>query len=211
MSRVASGFSASARAAPAPHLRGSETYLWALTLLSEIEARLGDANAAEAHFRQALSLGVRDVYLLAAYSDFLLDLGRFSEVGTLLRGEIRTDPLLLRLSLAEAGLRSSALSSHVADLADRFAKSRFRGDTSHQREEARFTLNLLNNAEEALRLAKANWAVQREPADTRLLLEASLAAASPAAANPALDWLATTQLEDRQIRHLIRRFDELSR
>jgi Tfp pilus assembly protein PilF len=193
------------------HLRGSETYLWALTSLSEIEARLGDANAAEAHFRQALSFGVRDVYLLAAYSDFLLDLGRFSEVGTLLRGEIRTDPLLLRLSLAEAGLRSSALSSHVADLADRFAKSRLRGDTSHQREEARFTLNLLNNAEEALRLAKANWAVQREPADTRLLLEVSLAAASPAAAKPALDWLATTQLEDRQIRHLIRRFDELSR
>jgi hypothetical protein len=153
---------------------------------------------------------VRDVYLLAAYSDFLLDLGRFSEVGTLLRGEIRTDPLL-RLSLAEAGLRSSALSSHVADLADRFAKSRLRGDTSHQREEARFTLNLLNNAEEALRLAKANWAVQREPADTRLLLEVSLAAASPAAAKPALDWLATTQLEDRQIRHLIRRFDELTR
>jgi tetratricopeptide (TPR) repeat protein len=195
----------------APHHRNTEIYLWALTLLAEIEARLGDSSPAEAHFRQALSLGVRDVYLLAAYSDFLLDSRRFSEVETLLRGELRTDPLLLRLSLAEAGLRSSVLSGHVADLADRFAKSRLRGDTSHQREEARFTLNLLNKAEEALRFARANWAVQREPADTRLLLEAALAAGAPAAAKPALDWLGTTQLEDGQIGRLVRRFDEISR
>jgi hypothetical protein len=185
-----------------------EIRLWALTLLAEIEARLDDTVGAEAHFRQALSLGKRDVYLIAAFADFLLDAGRPADVQTLLKGEVRIDPLLLRLALAEQSLDAPTLSRHVADLDERFSMSSLRGDLSHRREEARFTLLLLKKPQEALELAAANWAVQREPADTRLLLEAALAAGIPSAAAPALERLATTRLEDSRIQGLAARLGE---
>ncbi len=177
--------------------------LWALTVLGETDARLGDGEAAERHFREALSLGLRDTYLLGAYADFLLYASRAQEVRSLLRDETRIDPLLLRLALAEQALGASTLEGHITDLRERFAASRQRGDTSHQREEARFALYLLKNPKEALRLAQANWAQQREPWDVRILLEAALAAGAPEAARPALDWLATSRLEDEQVQALV--------
>lgn len=184
--------------------------LWALTVLAEIEARIGDNAAAEQHFRQALALGVRDGYLLGAYADFLLDAGRPQEVLTLLKDELRIDPLLLRFALAEKMIGASAVSSHIADLDERFKMSRLRGDVSHRREEARFALHLSNRASDALQLAEANWTVQREPWDTRLLLETALAAGAPAAARPVLDWLTNSQLEDDQIQKLASRLKQVT-
>jgi Tfp pilus assembly protein PilF len=176
--------------------------LWALTVLAETDARLGDSQAAERHFRQALSLGLRDSYLLGAYADFLLDTDRPSEVRALLQDEARIDPLLLRLALAEQAMGAPTLQSHIADLSERFAANRRRGDTSHQREEARFALSLSKDAQEALRLAQANWVQQREPWDARVLLAAALAAEKPETARPVLDWLATSHLEDGEVRAL---------
>ena len=185
--------------------------LWALTSLAEIEVRMGSAASAERHFREALSLGLRDGYLLGAFADFLLDAGRPQEVVALLQNEARIDPLLLRLALAEQSLGAPALARHVADLGERFSMARQRGDSSHQREEGRFTLHLLHRAADALRLAEANWAVQHEPWDARLLLEAALAAGAPAAARPVLAWLAASQLEDERLRGTASRLAEAAR
>ena len=173
--------------------------LWALTVLGETDARLGDGESAERHFREALTVGAHDSYLLGAYADFLLDAGRPQEVLALLQDEMRVDPLMLRLALAEQSLGAPMLQSHIADLSERFAANRRRGDTSHQREEARFALYLLKDPQEALRLAQANWAQQREPWDVRILLEAALAADAPETARPVLDWLATSHLEDTHV------------
>jgi len=184
--------------------------LWALTVLAEIDARTGDGVAAERHFRQALALGLRDGYLLGAYADFLLDAGRPQEVLTLLQNETRNDLLLLRLALAEQMLGTRALSQHISDLSERFQMNRLRGDTSHQREEARFTLHLLKRVPEALRLAEANWSVQHEPWDVRILLEAAVAGGDPIAARPVLEWLRTSHLEDDHIRRLAARLGEVT-
>lgn len=192
----------------APSSEDPQMRLWALTVLGETAARLGRADAAETHFKEALGLGIRDVYLLGAYADFLLDRNRPAEVRSLLENEVRVDPLLLRLALAEQRLGAAELAGHVADLHERFAEARMRGDTVHQREEARFTLDLLKKPRAALRLAQANWAVQREPADVRVLIEAALAAGAPAAAKPALDWLATAHLEDKAIAGLAARLGQ---
>ena len=183
-----------------------EIRLWALTVLAETANRLGDFAAAERHFKAALALGIRDVYLLGAYADFLLDRNRPQEVRTLLAKEGRIDPLLLRLALAEKRVAAPELAGHIADLAERFEEARRRGDTVHRREEARFTLDLLKQPEQALSLAEANWAVQREPSDTRVLLEAALAADRPSAAEPALAWLAASHLEDRRLAELAGQF-----
>ncbi|MFO1285686.1 MAG: hypothetical protein U1F25_10695 [Rubrivivax sp.] len=54
--------------------------------LAETEARRGNAAAAEAAYREALTIDGRDFYLLAAYADFLLDQDRAADVLHLLAG-----------------------------------------------------------------------------------------------------------------------------
>jgi Tfp pilus assembly protein PilF len=184
----------------------AEVRLWALTALAEIAVRAGNPSAAERDFRAALALGIKDAYLLGAYADFMLDRGRPAEARDLLAGETRADPLLLRLALAEQALGAPELRTHIVALAARFEASRMRGDTVHRREEARFTLHLLNDPATALQLATENWRVQREAWDARLVLEAALAANAPSAADDVLDWLETTGLEDPQIARLAHRF-----
>ncbi|MBI3358934.1 MAG: hypothetical protein HY037_05085 [Nitrospirae bacterium] len=174
----------------------AEEQLWARTLLAEIAARRGMPAAAEDQFRQAFLLKIHDPYLLGAYADFLLDQGRAKEVLPLLADEMRADGLLLRLTLAEQTVHADSFSQHRDALRDRFAASRLRGDRVHQREESRFTLWLLHQPQEALKLAEENWKVQREPWDARVLLEAAQAANNHAAAKTVLDWMAKTKIED---------------
>jgi hypothetical protein len=173
----------------------ADARLWALTRLAETEERRGAFPAAEAAFRAALALGLPDVYLQAAYADFLLDRGRSAEVLALLKDRGRADVLLLRLALAAKAAGDASAAAHAQALAARFAAASQRGDASHRKEEARFALGVQGDAARALPLAQQNFAVQKEPADARILLEAALAARQPAAAQPALDWLAATGIE----------------
>ena len=175
---------------------------WVLTSLAEMAARAGTGLEAEVHFRAALSLDPGDNYLLGAYADFLLDSERPQEVVALLRDKTRADALLLRYALALQAQRSQDLPAQVEQLRDRFAASRLRGDRVHLREEARFTLRLLNSPDAALELAQQNWQAQKEPADARILLEAAHAAHDAAAAAAVVDWLSDTGLEDVQLSRL---------
>ena len=77
-----------------------------------------------------------------------------------------------------------------------------RGDTTHEQEESRFSLVVMKQPQEALRLALSNWRVQREPRDARAVLEAALALKDAAAAKPVLDWMAQTGIEDWYLRKL---------
>lgn len=171
---------------------------WALTLAAEIAARRGDFPAADAHFRAARALDPRDAYLKGAYADFLLDRDRPRDVLPLLRDDTRNDTLLLRLALAEQRLpdQRGAFAGHRSDLAARFDAARRRGDSVHRREEAQFRLVIEGDARAALTLARDNWAVQREPADLRILIEAARAAGDADALKIASDWVTTHQLED---------------
>lgn len=79
-----------------------------------------------------------------------------------------------------------------------------RGDSSHQGDEARFMLHLLNNPGQALELAQMNWTVQREPRDARILLEAALASGKvKVEAKPTLEFLAQSRLQDARLQALI--------
>jgi tetratricopeptide (TPR) repeat protein len=177
---------------------------WALTLLAEALERLGRVSEAEADFKAALASGQRDPYLMGAYADLLLDQGRAQEAADLLKNESRADGLLLRLALAESAIRPPPANydAHVAALKARFEAGHLRGDFVHQREEARFDLNLLGQSAEALRVAQANWQVQHEPADLRILLESALAAGDAGAAQPALDFMRSNRLEDVELAQL---------
>jgi tetratricopeptide (TPR) repeat protein len=184
--------------------------IWALTVLGEALERLGRVSEAETVFKKALALGQRDPYLLGAYADLLLDQGRAPEAADLLKNENRADGLLLRLALAESALvpRPATCADHIMALKARFEAGHLRGDFVHQREEARFALRLLGQPDEALRQAQANWHVQHEPADLRILLESALAAGDPAAARPALDFMQSNHLEDVELAKLAQRLTD---
>ena len=171
---------------------------WALTLAAEIAQRRGSAPMAEEHFRTALKLDARDPYLQAAYADFLLDQQRPSEVVPLLKDRTRNDALLLRLALAESRLPQlqADFDVHRADLAARFDAARRRGDSLHRREEARYTLELARDPVAALKLARENWEVQREPADLRILVAAARAASDSDTLQAARKWAESHRLED---------------
>lgn len=172
---------------------------WVQTLLAEMAARNADHAAADALFRQAMAAGAPDSYLLAAYADFLLDRGRAPEVVKLLKDKGRIDALLLRYAIALKSVGSPDAKAQAEALRIRFDAAMLRGDTVHQREQARFELALRNDPQAAVRLAKLNWAVQKEPADLRILVEAAAASGERAAAQTALAWVAATRLEDQTI------------
>jgi len=176
--------------------------LWLLTRLGEVAAWQGNTALAQQHYREALSLGQDDVYLLAAWSDFLLDQGQASEVVRLLSPWEASDSLLLRLTEAQARLKLPDAARHQRMMADRYAAARARGDTTHRAEEARFELRVRGDAASALQLAQQNYAVQREPRDARVLLEAAVAAKNPTAAQPVQDWLRSSGFQDATLRRL---------
>ena len=181
---------------------------WIETGLAEIAARLGRNEAAEVHFKRAIQRGAADPYLKGAYADFLLDAGRPAEVTRLLSADVRIDGLVLRLALAEQALGARELPQRIATLQARFDAARARGDQVHRREEARFYTALLNQPREGLRLAQANWAVQKEPADARILLEAALAANERKAAQTVIAWMTRNKLEDATLSRLVRRMQQ---
>jgi tetratricopeptide (TPR) repeat protein len=169
---------------------------WVQTLMAEMAARLGDTGAADALFKQAMAGPDPDSYLLGAYSDFLLDRGRAAEVTRLLKDKTRIDALLLRYAIALKAVRSNDAAAQAEALRARFDAAMLRGDTVHQREQARFELVLRGDAKTAVRLAMLNWAVQKEPADLRILVETAAASGDAVATRTALDWIAKTRIED---------------
>ncbi|MEB0010544.1 hypothetical protein QN379_15980 [Glaciimonas sp. Gout2] len=176
--------------------------IWVVTLLAEMAVRLGESREAEEYFKTALTYDDADSYLLGAYADFLLDQKRAADVIPLLKDKTRVDALLLRYTLALQSTGNHAAADQIAVLDSRFAAAMLRMDTVHQREQSRFELQLMHRAPSALQLAQRNWAIQKEPADVRVFLEAALAANNKAAAEPVLDWLKKTRLEDQVINAL---------
>ena len=169
---------------------------WVLSYLADMAARLGEWQAAETYYQSALAADPSDAFLLAAYADLLLDQHRPQEAVKLLKGQERADGLLLRLALAQRAAADEKWRANREALASRFAAAKLRNDRVHLREEARFTLHLLDQPDNALALALENWRIQKEPADARLVLDAARAARQPKASAQVRQWLAMKRLED---------------
>ncbi len=176
---------------------------WALTLQAELAERLARPADADRLYRASLALDSGDAYAVAAYSDFLIDAGRAKEVLALIPATTRVDTLLLRRAIA-AKIAASPDAAQVAeDLTQRFAASRARGDRIHLREEARFVLAVKNSPDDAVNLALDNWAVQKEPLDARIALEAAVAARQPKASREVVQWVVSTQLQGDKLGQLV--------
>jgi tetratricopeptide (TPR) repeat protein len=186
----------------------TEEITWTYTILAELAERLNLVKEADSWYRKAITSDQRNVYALASYADFLLDHNRNDEVIDLLHGETRAYTLQLRLTLAEQRLRHKDFEQHAELIKNKIAAAKARGDKVHQGDEARFTLQVIKDPDAALKLATSNWDVQKEPRDTRILLEAALAANKPEAALPVLKFLEQTRLEDARLQPLLKMVKE---
>ena len=113
----------------------------------------------------------------------------------LLQNHEATDPMLLRIALAERalhGARDARARRDARTLGERFDAALLRGDRSHGREQSRYELDLRGDRRAALALAEANWRVQHEPADAVVLVRAAHAAGRDAAAGDVWRYLRET-------------------
>ena len=115
-------------------------------------------------------------------------MGRQAEIPKLLASEARSDAVLLRLAIAQrrigtAGKAPAEAQPDAEELRQRFEASALRPGTTalHAREEAMFALDVQNDAQRALALARINVKLQREPIDLLVFARAAAAAQDAAA------------------------------
>lgn len=177
-----------------------ETLVWAETVAAELAERAGKDAAATWHFDQALRLAPTDPYVLSTWADFQVSRGKARPVIERLRGNTRSDAVLLRhaeaLSLESSAALQDERAGAISELGDRIEAMRRRGSRVHLREEARYELHLRKNAAKALSLAVANWEVQREPVDWRLWIESAREAGNRDSEAEALKWASINHYED---------------
>ena len=159
----------------------AETQGWLLTTLAEVETRAGRIGPAEQSYLAALAAHA-DSYAALSYTDFLFEQERFAEGLAQLKGQPRTDGVLLRLAMLGTRLKSADGVRDAREVRERMALAAQRPDarTTHAREQAMFALWVDGKAERALELARVNVRQQREPLDVLLLARAARAAKSAA-------------------------------
>lgn len=176
---------------------------WIEGLMADIAVRMGKPEQAELHFKQALQWTPGDNFLLADYSDFLLDQKRPREVIDLIGNNTESDTSFLRVVLAEQALGLPQAGRDAEAMIARFQAMDERGSHVFRREQAGFVLQVQHDPRRALALARQNWTVQRAPKDVLVYLQAALAANDPAAAEPVLDFLSRTGLGGARIDPLV--------
>ncbi|MDP1827759.1 MAG: tetratricopeptide repeat protein [Archangium sp.] len=175
---------------------------WVLSVKGELERWAGDDARAAATLEQALALEPTDTYTRLLLAQLQLDVGQPARAAKLFEGRLVNDGELLMLVLAQQASKAPGAEARRAELDERVAANRQRGETLHQREESRYALALEGDVAKALELATKNWAVQKEPADARVFLEAAVAAKDTKAAAPVLRWLDETKFTDPRLRAL---------
>jgi len=168
---------------------------WMRGQLGEMAVRLGERRAAQTHFEEALELTPDDPYLLAVYADLLLLEGRHQAVIELLRDRASSDALLLRLAIA-AHRAGDAEAARWSELFDARRRATRPDVNPHLREHARFALDVLDQPQRALALARSNWENQREPADVRLYWRAARLAGAVEDERRLQAWMRATAYED---------------
>jgi len=169
---------------------------WREAELGDMAVRLGRETEAGQWYRSALLHDPQDLYVRAALADLLLGQHRDRDVLALLAGRDSIEPLLLRVAIAQKALHDPAFAHSRELLRAAFAAEAARGEPVHQREQARFLIEVEDDPAAALQAALANWNLQREPADVLVLVEAATAAGSAAAAQPALAFVRRRGLQD---------------
>lgn len=169
--------------------------LWAEGTLGDIAAQLADP-AAETHWRRILKAAPDDLYTRAQLADWHLHRQAPDQTLALTEGYEQVDSLAVLRAIAMKRTGDPEAMQLADVLRQRFAEAQWRGNLLHKREFARFQFDIEGNGQQALATARANWIDQREPADTRLLLRAAIAAGDHEQTDAVHAWLNETGQED---------------
>ena len=154
---------------------------WRASELAEIAERLGEVEAAGRHWQQAVALSPDDPFARTQWAEHHLQRGDYRAVldgidADTPHGSLQLVRLLARRALNDDGWRRDAEA-----LAESYQRAIDIHGEAHQREAARIALDLLDQPQRALTLARQNWDLQKEPADALLLARAAHAAGRPEA------------------------------
>jgi predicted Zn-dependent protease len=167
---------------------------WMLSALADMHERRGNPRIAESLLREALAIEPRSLYLELTLADLLLAQDRPVDATGVL-GDLPLIPAVrLRIAAAEHAL-GEPVAAHLEHVLRAFNDSRLRGERLEQQELARFA-RLQNNTREALAAARANWSLQREPVDLRLLIAAAIDARDGKTLREAQEWMKLTGYQD---------------
>jgi tetratricopeptide (TPR) repeat protein len=181
---------------------------WIVTMQAEISRALGRDREAEQHYGEGLANDPQDFYLLRSYGDFLLDQGREEEALSLLREHINDTGILLCAAIAARRHGETALAAKwTTQLKSRFEEIRLRGNQPHGKFEARYELELMDNPQRALAIAQANWQQQKDPRDSRNVLEAALVAKDPVQARQVVEFLKENRTQDVVLERLVQQLE----
>lgn len=163
---------------------------WCLTAMAENAARSDRDEEARILFEQALQQVPDDAYAICAFADFLLAQGDAGKALDLVAGRPPSPGFALRRALAENALGAPQFAATRTQLEKMLLATEDGG--LHLREHARFELEIAGNPARAVALARRNWSVQRERADTLLVLRAARAAGDRQAADEVAEWTRAT-------------------
>jgi len=172
---------------------------WALAALAQAHEQRGEPQAARRAYGAALAAS-DDLAARLALADLLLEQREAAAAERLLADAPEADGVLLRRWQAARlrGVRTDL----EARLQARFDQAAARGEPLHARDAAVFALER-GDPTAALRQARDNWAVQREPADLRVLARAARAARDAQALADVRAWLRATGLQDARLQSVL--------
>ncbi len=180
------------------------TRAWLLTTLAELEQRAARPAAADAAYRAALQAQPDD-YTRLAYADFLIEQQRAAQALGVLKGQPRSDAVLLRLAIAGTQAKALGAAADIAEMRERIAAANERPDAKrlHGREQAMFALWIDGLLDRALELARGNVALQREPLDLLVFAQAARRSGQASAREEVRRTVDKIGLRDERIRELL--------
>ncbi len=171
--------------------------VWALGVRADGANRRGDVGAAERALNAAQALDPRDEVTLLSLVDLLLARGERDRARALLQIDRPSAGVWLRRMQVDAGTPAGSAARAVFD--ELIAVAQQRGERAHLREEAWAALDQGDDAQRALELARANFAVQRETLDVRLLARACARTGASDARMELQAWLRATGYRDVEV------------
>ena len=157
--------------------------LWLHTSLAEIKLQTGQDKLAEVHLTKALQLAennaVNDSYLTRLFIDNLMQNKAYDEAFDLtsvllMKNKHDTAMIIRSAVLAKKLGYQPVFDTNKQALEQVFEVEKRRKQSRHLREQALFTLLVLENPALALTLAKQNWSKQKEAEDARILIKSAL-------------------------------------
>lgn len=174
--------------------------VWALDLMAQIAWRRGELSLAESNFNKALSIIPEDTYTLKSFLTYLYTNNRVNKMLDLLsiNGSYPSEDgvFYFQYCLVKKLKGDLDLEHCTETLSSKYENAKSRGDSPHYAEEILFYLDLENQPELALNLAKENWLKNKKPYDAVLLARSAYAVNDKATLSSLSTWVNDTHLED---------------